>query len=375
MYWKDYLYFTRPQRNGIKALLLLILIIVIAPALFRRMNPISPHDPGAFKDDIKAFMEMLETQEADGGIAKSGGGTGTRSAGGGVAGDDAGSGLGSGSGGSLTEIILSPVAFDPNQLAASDWEAMGIPAYVARSILNYREAGGSFRYREDLQRIYLMEEEWFRQLEPYIQLPARSKEVRAEDHTAVAKDETAGAERTGARSAGRAEHTGTRPPAGAERTGARSAGGAESTEVRPPAGAEHAEARPHIDLNRADTTALMEIRGIGPTFSRRILSYRELLGGYCHPDQLLEVYGMDSTRWKQLKTRVMIDTTLIRRMNLNEVSFEDLLRHPYIDRNLASSLIGIRDQHGPLQSREQVLRSYLVNDEVYRRIAPYLKAD
>ena len=332
MYWKDYLYFTRPQRNGIKALLLLILIIVIAPALFRRIIPISPHDPGAFKDDIRAFMEMLETPEADVGIAEPARGAGSGSAGGAVAGGDAGSArrFGSGSGGHPAEIILRPVAFDPNQLSASDWEAMGIPAYVARSILNYREAGGSFRYREDLHRIYLMEEEWFRQLEPYIQLPARKKELRAEGHP-LAQDETSGAERP--------------------------------------------ETRPPVDLNRADTTALMGIRGIGPTFSRRILSYRELLGGYCHPDQLLEVYGMDSTRWKQLKTRVMIDTTLIRRMNLNEVPFEDLLRHPYIDRNLASSLIGIRDQHGPLQSREQVLRSYLVNEDVYRRIAPYLKAD
>lgn len=352
MFWKDYLYFTRPQRNGIKVLLLLILIIVITPALFRRMTPIAPSDPGAFEQDIRAFTKMLET---DGDIAESARGPGTGSAGESVAGDGAGSTRGTwlGSGSTAAEIILRPVAFDPNQLSVDEWEAMGIPAYVARSILNYREAGGSFRHREDLQRIYLMDDDWFRQLEPYIQLPA-GKEAKHSggDSHAMAKDETSGGS-----------------------TGARPAAGAARTEVRPASGSGPAVVRTPVDLNTADTTALMEIRGIGPVFSRRIVSYRELLGGFCHPDQLLEVYGMDSTRWQQLKTWIMIDTTLIRRMNLNEVPFEELLRHPYIDRNLASSLIGIRDQHGPLQSREQARRSFLVDEEVYRRIAPYLEAD
>jgi competence protein ComEA len=344
MYWKDYLYFTRSQRNGIKSLLLLILILVISPTLYRRLVPVSPVDPGAFRQDVQAFADMLETrQEASGDTDREGSGS-TQS----PPGED-GAGTPGGSGAEDSQVRLHPVAFDPNALSAEEWEAMGIPAYAAKSIVNYRKAGGSFRYREDLQRIYLMADDWYRQLEPHIQLPAR-KEA---DHRAGDRQEAA----HGSILEGGAE-------TGPGTKGARSGNGSATTEVRSP-----------IDLNRADTTLLMDISGIGPVFSRRIYLYRELLGGYCHPDQLLEVYGMDSARWVQVKPQVIIDTTEIRQMNLNEIPYEDLLRHPYIDRNLASSLIGIRDQHGPLHSREQVRRSFLVDDEVYRRIAPYLKAD
>lgn len=46
-----------------------------------------------------------------------------------------------------------------------------------------------------------------------------------------------------------------------------------------------------VNLNDADTTTLMLIHGIGPTFASRIVRYRDRLGGFTHKEQLLEVYG------------------------------------------------------------------------------------
>ncbi|MEM9858315.1 MAG: helix-hairpin-helix domain-containing protein, partial [Bacteroidota bacterium] len=46
-----------------------------------------------------------------------------------------------------------------------------------------------------------------------------------------------------------------------------------------------------FDINEADTTQLKQLKGIGSVFSRRILKYRKLLGGFVTSDQLSEVYG------------------------------------------------------------------------------------
>ena len=46
---------------------------------------------------------------------------------------------------------------------------------------------------------------------------------------------------------------------------------------------------PRLDLNRADSTALLSLPGIGPFFAGKIVAYREQLGGYSHPEQLMEI--------------------------------------------------------------------------------------
>ncbi len=66
-----------------------------------------------------------------------------------------------------------------------------------------------------------------------------------------------------------------------------------------------------IEINSADTAMLMRIRGIGPVFSRRIVRYREILGGYHNVAQLREVYGMDEGRFTDTEPFLYADTTLV----------------------------------------------------------------
>ena len=52
-----------------------------------------------------------------------------------------------------------------------------------------------------------------------------------------------------------------------------------------------------IDLNRADSTALLGLKGIGPYYAHKILEYRQRLGGYFTTlEQLTEIEGMDEER-------------------------------------------------------------------------------
>ena len=50
-----------------------------------------------------------------------------------------------------------------------------------------------------------------------------------------------------------------------------------------------------------------------------------------------------------------------------------LVRHPYFNWNLANVIFNFRTQHGPFESKDKIKEIHLVNDKIYRKIAPYLK--
>ena len=61
------------------------------------------------------------------------------------------------------------------------------------------------------------------------------------------------------------------------------------------------QAGQRIDLNSADTLALQQVPGIGPSFARRIARYRDQLGGYYTVLQLQEIFGMEPDRYQRIK--------------------------------------------------------------------------
>lgn len=341
MLWKDFLFFSKSQQNGIRVLIVILICMIFFPLVYRRMVPLPPTDFSAFEESLRTYRKQIATrQEEEANSPTPAAQTHAPE--------------------KAAEPVLNPGPFDPNDLSVEAWVDMGIPAYVANSIRNYMEAGGTFRYREDLRRIYLMKEQWYVQLEPHIQLPPKPSSVLKDAEGAIAADRVRG--RDSARTAG----------SDLAKTGDDITSETKSS----PGKIRGYETRAlSIDINQADTVRLMEINGIGPVFSKRIFGYRELLGGYHQPEQLLEVYGMDSVRWLQICPHLVFDTLHIRKINLNQAAFKDLIRHPYIDRNLANSLLGIRDQHGPLSSIMAIRQSYLVDEQVYEKISPYIKVE
>ena len=124
----------------------------------------------------------------------------------------------------------------------------------------------------------------------------------------------------------------------------------------------------HIVLNTADTTALKTIPGIGPYFARKIVQYGDRLGGYVSVDQLDEIedFPLESKKY------LTIQNARPRQLNINQLSLNDLKRHPYINYYQARVITDYRRLHGPIQSLDDLRLSKDFPQEAIDRLKPYV---
>ena len=129
-----------------------------------------------------------------------------------------------------------------------------------------------------------------------------------------------------------------------------------------------------IELNTADSAELVKLYGIGPYYAQKILEYRERLGGFAIPEQLLEIKGFDKDRLDGFYDRVFADTSFIRKINLKTASENQLANHLYIGRYLARCIIRYRDTADPDScSVEHLVRHGILTQEQGQKIGWYLR--
>ena len=99
---------------------------------------------------------------------------------------------------------------------------------------------------------------------------------------------------------------------------------------------------PQIDLNRADSAAFDTLPGIGGYFAAKMVSYREQLGGYSYPEQLMDLWHFDQEKYDGLKD--LITLTPPEPYPLWTLPEEELKKHPYI-RDAAHGVVLFREHH------------------------------
>lgn len=124
----------------------------------------------------------------------------------------------------------------------------------------------------------------------------------------------------------------------------------------------------YVVLNTADTTALMTIPGIGPYYARRIVQYGERLGGYISTAQLDEIGDLPDG----VKQYLTVVDPNPRKLNVNQLSLNELRRHPYISFYQAKAITDYRRLHGPLRSLNDLHLSKDFPPEVIDRLLPYV---
>lgn len=127
-----------------------------------------------------------------------------------------------------------------------------------------------------------------------------------------------------------------------------------------------------VELNTADTVLLKKVPGIGSAFARRIVKYRQLLGGFYTIEQLGEVYGIDEERYARLKPWFSVDAGRIRPFPLNALVTDSTFRHPYLSYRQLRAIKQLIRQKGRLSgwANLQLLEEFTEYDR--QRLAPYL---
>lgn len=243
-----------------------------------------------------------------------------------------------------TEVEYFP--FDPNALDRAGWMALGLSERQAESIERFMAKGGRFRSKRDVARLYSLKPGQFEAMEPWIllpdslparQWPERPRRERPARHTHAPRSE------------GPAP-TGSREPSAAMRK---------------------------VEVNSADSSALVALPGIGPAFAKGIIRYRDLLGGYVSLDQLAEVHVLKDKpdALERVRSLLTVDTLLVDRISINTCTVEELAGHPYVRWSIARPLIAYRAQHGPFAEVAAIRGCLLIDEDLFRKLAPYLSVE
>jgi competence protein ComEA len=215
-------------------------------------------------------------------------------------------------------------AFNPNTLSQEDAKALGFPEKLTKTLINFRSKGGKFFKAEDLKKLYGMSPKLYAALEAYILIPGHKRAF----HRDTVYPKQSYPKRTFPKSV--------------------------------------------VELNSADSLAIVYLKGIGPGFTKRILKYRLLLGGFHSTEQLKEVYGMNDSTYAILTSQIVIDKNQITKIPINAIDLQSLRKHPYFNFQSAQAIINYRSKHGKLTEAD-VLGLGVIPQEKLALILPYLQ--
>ncbi len=100
-----------------------------------------------------------------------------------------------------------------------------------------------------------------------------------------------------------------------------------------------------VELNTADTTDLKKVYGIGSWYANKIVRYRERLGGFFTVQQLKEIKMRKGT-YERISPQLYTDTSHIVKIDLDTISFRNLLRHPYFNYDMVKKVFYFRKKQG-----------------------------
>lgn len=201
--------------------------------------------------------------------------------------------------------------FDPNVLDLNGWKALGFSEKQAGTIVNYRDRNlrGSFKSLEDIQKCFVISDEKFQELKPYIKLTPTTNLVQKQE-TDFSK----------------------------------------------------------VDLNLITFKQLLEF-GLDEKSARSMIGFRKKLRGFVNKQQILETYNIDKNLVQKLISIASLDISNVPKYTLTEAPEEWLKDHPYFKYS-ADKIIFYRTTY---TDDKKILKLLKLKPEYEERMKLYLK--
>ena len=223
--------------------------------------------------------------------------------------------------------------FDPNTLSEEDWKKLGVRGKTIITIRNYISKGGRFRKPEDLSKVYGLTEKDVKRLLPYVKINAEQSKATIFE-TAKGKKQRNTNENNTTYSILQA-----------------------------------------IDINEADTGLFIQLPGIGNKLARRIINFRDKLGGFYSVEQVGETFGLADSVFQKLKPRLICGEMKTKKININTATAGDLSKHPYLNWSLANTIVQYRTQHGNFKTLAELDQIQLLDRGQIAKLLPYLSVE
>ena len=225
--------------------------------------------------------------------------------------------------------------FDPNFTGNDEWEKLGLNSKTIRTIQNYLNKGGRFRKADDLQKVYGLKQSDYIRLRPFVRIKSTS-EATANDSTFKFRKNIP-----------------------ATNSYVKSFNKASEASI--------------VNINTAGVEIWEQLPGIGQKIAARILLFREKLGGFHSVEQVGETFGISPELFITIKPKLVVSGEAeLRKININSSGLNDLKQHPYIGYKLASLIISYREQHGAYSKIDDLLQIPVLDALKWPKLSPYL---
>ncbi len=215
--------------------------------------------------------------------------------------------------------------FNPNFITYDSILMLGVNKKAASNWIKYIKKGGKFKTKKDLKKIYSLKSTTFDKLSNHILLPDSIEYSKKISYTTSYKKKS-----------------------------------------------ENKDIQKIIDLNSCTADELKKLKGIGDILSKRIIKYRDKLGGFYSVVQIQEVYGLPKETYDNIKENLTIKTKDLKKIKINIATTKDLSRFPYLNYRLAKQLINYRIQHGHFESSDDLTKLKALDSFKIKKIEPYL---
>ncbi|MCB0707608.1 MAG: helix-hairpin-helix domain-containing protein [Saprospiraceae bacterium] len=224
--------------------------------------------------------------------------------------------------------------FDPNTVSETLLRSWRLPEYLIKNWLNYRKSGGQFKSAEDLKKLYSMKEDIYIQLQGFVRISNRQKELPAS----------------------------AQQPADSSQNQLAPSPEVVQEVIAPPVS---------IDINQSREEDWIRLPGIGPTYASRIIRFREALGGFAGVDQISETWNIPDSVFQLIKP-LLKPSPIYRSIKINEQQEETLAAHPYLNNKQAKIIARYRVNYGPFPNIESLRNVGVLSEADISRLAPYL---